>query len=179
MVSKARVKVVRGELLWVNKSSKVPRWLPSGKSKGPNSAMRGGLVYEAQFVKYIAAKYGEELIEHGPWFSYADDFGQGWCQPDFLVYPDKSRPLIIGECKRTAKAQAVEKLQGLYYPVVLKWLGGLPNVDDMLINGVRLVQVCKFVKPDFDGLVVSDLAEAFDKSSPDMLTLCFPKIPKV
>jgi hypothetical protein len=180
MVSRIKGKTIRGKLQWAQHHFDNPRWLPSPKGKGARSQLiRSGITYETQFVRYIAAKYGEEFVEHGPWFSYADDFGKGWCQPDFLVYSDGSRPLVIGECKRTAKVAAIEKLEKLYAPVVLKWINSLADNYIDLSQGVKLLQVCKYIGRDFDEPTVGELDEVFDLDTPDTVTICFPKIPKV
>lgn len=97
----------RAELL-----SERPSVIPVGRPRGSKAA---GLRYEHAFGAALPQ------LKHGPWFSFQDNAGFGYCQPDFLL--ERANSVVLFECKLSLVAEAFEQLFGLYKPVVERALG--------------------------------------------------------
>lgn len=79
----------------------------------PRGARAAGLRYERLFAK----QFPQAL--HGPWFSYEDKSGFGYCQPD-LILSLLPKCLVVFEVKYTLTDDAFFQLRDLYLPVVKK-----------------------------------------------------------
>lgn len=54
----------------------------------------------------------------GPWFYYKDEKHSGYCQPDFLYFPNKTKTIVIVEAKLTWTPVVENELRELYSPVL-------------------------------------------------------------
>jgi hypothetical protein len=93
--------------------------IPPGVLPKPESAAgKLGLTYQRRVGKalsLVAAKIGASLTTE-PWFRFQDNLGLGQIVPDF-VFETGDLTLII-EVKFTFVPEGLEKLHGLYLPVV-------------------------------------------------------------
>ncbi len=80
--------------------------------------MAQGKAYERRVGKELEALFpgGCDSFLAGPWFYFLDETGIHYCQPDFIIL--LARRLIVIECKLSYVADAKEKLETLYAPVV-------------------------------------------------------------
>jgi hypothetical protein len=85
--------------------------------------------------------HGEIIL--GQWFSFQDENGHGYCQPDILIVT--STLVFILECKLTFTLWAWPQLRELYKPVVEKTFER-PSI---------LVQVCRNLHYVPDGMIDS------------------------
>lgn len=102
--------------------------------------------------------YGE--IKLGQWFSFHDQNGHGYCQPDILIIT--SSLIYILECKLTYTDWAWGQLRDLYKPIVER-VFERPGI---------LIQVCKHIyekKPD----MIEDITALIDKPQDGLLTWHF------
>lgn len=109
-----------------------------GKPKPTNAAAKLGLTYERRVERELKSHVtrGNLLdMEHTPWFTFYDDFGNNNCSPDFLLLLDAG--LVVVEVKLTWVPHALPKLTDLYCPVVSLALH-LP---------VRPLVICKHLTP--------------------------------
>ena len=90
--------------------------------------------------------YGE--LHLGQWFSFWDDNGHGYCQPDILIV--RSDLVFILECKLSYTNFAWEQLAKLYQPVV----------ELTFERPAVLVQVCKNLRLEPENLI--ELPELMD-----------------
>lgn len=98
---------VRG-LLWARLATREAFPPP----KGLKGTKQQGIAFQWAVGKAVPA-----LIP-GPWFHYADAYGEHFCQPDWLL--PCAEGLVILECKRTDTLSAREQLRQLYFPVLAK-----------------------------------------------------------
>lgn len=132
-----------------------PSFIPA-PSKRTRGSKAEGLAYEGKIARYLAALYGGRAL-HNPWFRFVDAIGEGWCSPDVLVLPKGDEPGVLFECKLTAVANVVEKIDGLYLPVVR---AAFPEV-----KGWRAVQVCKNLRRGFEGYLINSAKSAVDPNA--------------
>lgn len=89
--------------------------------KPTSPAGLAGLRYERrvdrQLRKHIVEKRFSK-IEHNPWFTYSDQFGSGFCCPDFILWSPGGNFVVVAEVKLTWIGAAILKLRDLYLPVV-------------------------------------------------------------
>lgn len=87
---------------------------------------RSGLSYEKKFVKALReGTTGRKewlAIEHNPWFSYKTLNSVKICCPDAIAFDLENQFAIVIEVKQTFVPNAMEKLCGLYCPVVSRAL---------------------------------------------------------
>ena len=89
------------------------------KPKPSNAAAKLGLRYERRVGTELNLHVNRgrfEQLEHNPWFTFYDTFGQSNCSPDYLLWFE-GRVIII-EVKLTWVEVALAKLHELYCPVV-------------------------------------------------------------
>lgn len=128
-----------------------PAFLATANTKlKRDSANWAGINYENKFAANMQAIFGDKVI-HGPWIEYYDCRGRGVCQPDLVLLPTSSQPLVVFECKLSFTARkAANKMTNMYGPVTEYIWGTKP----------LLVQVCKFLKPSAKRtLIVKELDE--------------------
>jgi hypothetical protein len=98
---------------------------PLANFKGRTPKQREGLAYERKFVSalsdaLISAGTSFDLA-HNPWFVFEGKMGRAYCVPDLILSihdgPYKDRTFVI-EVKLTYTAEAIEKLENIYCPVV-------------------------------------------------------------
>lgn len=113
-------------------------------------------MYEYRVVKLLRALYGEDQVLHGPWIEYEDSRGKGWCQPDAIILPpSEDKPLVIIECKLTAKGAAEEKLKNIYCPVI-------ERIFQIPAERIKLVQVCKNLNKTFNGILLEEVEQIYN-----------------
>jgi len=121
-----------------------PSYLKLSTPKGSKAA---GVRYEKSVVAALKSRF--PLLLHGQWFSFADAFGPGICQPDIILRG--SQACVVLECKLTDRAEALEQIQ-LYLPIVTKAFG-LP------CRGMIIAKNLTRTTPL--GVVVGSLTDAF------------------
>ena len=73
-------------------------------------------------TKYLGLAFEKALSREfpnassGPWYQFRDLNGDGWCQPDLVLFGTKS--LLVIECKLTWTPEAESQLRDLYVPVL-------------------------------------------------------------
>jgi hypothetical protein len=97
------------------------RWCksPFGKQRAPKGSKGLGKAYERRVGKALEERY-PSAIRHGPWITFADAKGVGYCQPDYVVEIDAA---FVIECKLTFVWEAHTKLRELYVPLLSALLG--------------------------------------------------------
>lgn len=85
--------------------------------------------------------HGELLL--GQWFSFSDDNGPGFCQPDILLITPAL--IFILECKLSYTDWAWPQLRQLYKPIV----------ERVFERPAITIQVCKHLYADVPGLIES------------------------
>lgn len=114
----------------------------------PKSRLKGvkaeGVRFEKAVVLRLRSLFAREQVLHNPWYKYYDELGSGIGSPDVLVV--SSKWLLLGECKRTFRAEAFAKLQHFYLPLVAAvWPG----------RYYGLVQFCKHLSPEAKGIALT------------------------
>lgn len=87
--------------------------------KPSNAAAAIGLQFERRIKRelvYHAAMGRLGVIEHNPWFVFADSRGSSQCCPDFLIWTPAH--IVVVEVKLTWVPEALEKLTKLYCPII-------------------------------------------------------------
>ena len=126
-----------------------PGFISSPRIKG---IQRAGLIYENRIANYMKALYGDKVL-HGQWYHFEDRRGLGWCQPDIIILPNRSRKFILViECKLKATRKSWVQLNYLYRPI-LEIL--YPQVE------IRLVQVVKNLNKNLKLDLIDTLDEVF------------------
>jgi hypothetical protein len=87
-----------------------PKYTP----KASSAMAKLGLSYERKIVRDLMRSVW--LVEHNPWFEFQDELGVSTCCPDIILTADSK--IIVIEVKLTWVPEAIEKLRGLYCPVV-------------------------------------------------------------
>lgn len=78
----------------------------------PRGKKGAGLRYERELAKSLPGAI------HGQWFHFVDRAGEGWCQPDIMLW--NSAGLIILESKYTWTQAGHKQIELLYKPVVAR-----------------------------------------------------------
>ena len=142
--------IIRG-LRWAKALDGRPNFLTSPKIRG---IQRAGLIYENRIANYLQAIYGKDVI-HGQWYSFEDRRGLGWCQPDFIILPNRNRKyILVIECKLKATKKAWVQLNYLYRPIMERLY---PQVD------IRLVQVVKNLNKDLKLQMLDNVDDMFSQ----------------
>lgn len=88
--------------------------------KASNDAAKQGLRYErrvrTQLLRHVANGHFDKL-EHNPWFTFSDVFGDSSCCPDFLLWRPEGG-IVIVDAKLTWVPHALSKIVELYMPVI-------------------------------------------------------------
>lgn len=139
-------RVVKG-LISAELLSERPKCIPRGRARGAKAA---GLRYQRAFGKAI----GRSALD-GPWFSFRDREGHGYCQPDFVI--NLPSVAVVLECKYTWTPEAFAQIELLYLPV-LELALGKPTFGFQVCK--RLVpqahSACKVVGMLGNGLVLAN-----------------------
>ena len=87
---------------------------------------RNGLSYEKKFFRCLReATCGRKewlAVEHNPWFAYRTLGAEKVCCPDMIAFDFEEQFAVVIEVKKTFVPNAMEKLKGLYCPVVSRAL---------------------------------------------------------
>ena len=143
-----RRNIIRG-LRWAKALDERPGFISSPRIKG---IQRAGLIYEKRIANYMKALYGDKVL-HGQWYHFEDRRGLGWCQPDIIILPNRSRKFILViECKLKATRKAWVQLNYLYRPILERLY---PQVE------IRLVQVVKNLNKNLKLDLIDTLDEVF------------------
>ena len=143
-----RRNIIRG-LRWAKALDERPGFISSPRIKG---IQRAGLIYENRIANYMKALYGDKVL-HGQWYHFEDKRGLGWCQPDIIILPNRSRKfLLVIECKLKATKKAWVQLNYLYLPILERLY---PQVE------IRLVQVVKNLNKNLKLDLIDTLDEVF------------------
>ena len=143
-----RRNIIRG-LRWAKALDERPGFISSPRIKG---IQRAGLIYENRIANYMKALYGDKVL-HGQWYHFEDKRGLGWCQPDIIILPNRSRKFILViECKLKATRKAWVQLNYLYRPILERLY---PQVE------IRLVQVVKNLNKNLKLDLIDTLDEVF------------------
>ena len=143
-----RRNIIRG-LRWAKALDERPGFISSPRIKG---IQRAGLIYENRIANYMKALYGDKAL-HGQWYHFEDRRGLGWCQPDIIILPNRSRKFILViECKLKATRKAWVQLNYLYRPILERLY---PQVE------IRLVQVVKNLNKNLKLDLIDTLDEVF------------------
>lgn len=112
--------------------------------KPSNEAARAGIAYEKKVLNQLNSTVQDlrdVKIYPQTWFRFCDDNGRGQAVPDCLiVFRDEF--IILIEIKLKFVPEAIEKLEGLYKPVVEMALG-LP---------AHPLVICKYLTPEAEHL---------------------------
>src|SRR5258706_3509947 len=122
----SRGRIIRG-LTYAARCAR-PDSIPHGRPRGAKAV---GLRYEKALAKALPPGF-----EHGPWFTFKDINGFGYCQPDFLL--NLHNLAVILECKYTWTPVAWGQMELLYVPVLQRALG----------KQVIGIQLCKRLVPE-------------------------------
>ena len=145
-----RRNIIRG-LRWAKALDGRPNFLNSPKIKG---IQRAGLIYENRIANYLQAMYGKDVI-HGQWYSFEDRRGLGWCQPDIIILPSRTRKyILVIECKLKATKKAWVQLNYLYRPILERLY---PQVD------IRLLQVVKNLNKNLELQMIDKVEDMFSR----------------
>ena len=143
-----RRNIIRG-LRWAKALDERPGFISSPRIKG---IQRAGLIYENRIANYMKALYGDKVL-HGQWYHFEDRRGLGWCRPDIIILPNRSRKFILViECKLKATRKAWVQLNYLYRPILERLY---PQVE------IRLVQVVKNLNKNLKLDLIDTLDEVF------------------
>ena len=143
-----RRNIIRG-LRWAKALDERPGFISSPRIKG---IQRAGLIYENRIANYMKDLYGDKVL-HGQWYHFEDKRGLGWCQPDIIILPNRSRKfLLVIECKLKATKKAWVQLNYLYRPILERLY---PQVE------IRLVQVVKNLNKNLKLDLIDTLDEVF------------------
>lgn len=127
-----------------------PSSIPVGRPRGAKAA---GIRYERALAKALPSGF-----EHGPWFTFRDINGSGYCQPDFLLVLNNLA--VILECKYSWTMAAWGQMELLYVPV-LKLALQRPVIGIQLCK--RLIPEasagCKIVSNLGNGMIVANSGE--------------------
>lgn len=150
-------RLVCGQLQWASSCPK-PRFSPEGR---PSLAKRAGLSFERKVIATIG------IGNHGDWFSYTDDNGLGYCQPDlwWRELPQGGKPgrIVVVEVKLTWTPAGGNAMRHLYAPI-------LEHIYHLPVVGVLL---CKNLTPASPrGLIHGDLRSALAATAPQTPTIC-------
>lgn len=105
-------RIIRG-LISAEMLDERPKCIPHGRPRGAKAA---GLRYQRAFGRAI----GRSAMD-GPWFSFRDSGGTGFCQPDFVI--NLPSVVVVLECKYTWTPEAFAQIELLYVPVLKLALG--------------------------------------------------------
>ena len=143
-----RRNIIRG-LRWAKALDERPGFISSPRIRG---IQRAGLIYENRIANYMKALYGDKVL-HGQWYHFEDKRGLGWCHPDIIILPNRSRKfLLVIECKLKATKKAWVQLNYLYRPILERLY---PQVE------IRLVQVVKNLNKNLKLDLIDTLDEVF------------------
>lgn len=116
---------------------------PKPRLKGSKAE---GKRFEKAVVLRLRGLFASAQVLHNPWYRYYDELGSGLGSPDVIVVT--ASWLLLGECKRTFRPEAFEKLQHFYLPLVAAvWPGR---------EFYGMIQFCKYLAPTAAGLVRTD-----------------------
>lgn len=136
-----------------------PPFIPHAKNY--RGSRRAGIIYEHAVAAHLLTLYGEDLVQHGPWFQYTDRRGDGWCSPDFIIDLGEGAPLVIADATLTVKAAKERKLRHIYLPVLAAvW----PDRD------IKLLQIAKNLRRDWDDVLVDSVEELIEAQGLDFAT---------
>lgn len=122
--------------------------------KKMSQVQREGLKFETDVALMLSKYFNEEVTKHGAWIEYEDDTGIRYAQPDVLIELDNY--IWVIECKRTARLKAEKQLRELYVPLV----------EHIVAKPIRLLQVCKYLKPSFyndDHVILTDIHDVLQE----------------
>lgn len=136
----APAKIVRGPLAFAERCSPVFKKVRTGKL---TPAQANGIRYENQVHKALETlaktiRGTSVTYERNPWFRYGDENGRSSCSPDGILWLDQYVALVV-EHKYTFPPVAIDKMKGLYLPVVARALA--PGVIHGLV-------ICKTLTPE-------------------------------
>jgi len=118
-----------------------------GKPRRGRGVRAAGLRYEERVGKELARRKLD--FARGPWIEFRDVNGKGFAQPDFVVYADSSRWIVL-EAKLSQTPAAFEQLFSLYIPLLTQLHPEIELVP---------VQVCKNLRKR-DPKMIEDLRDA-------------------
>ncbi len=87
-----------------------PTCIPVGRLRGTKAK---GIAFEREVYAALPRS-----AKHGPWYSFFDANGPGYCQPDIIVVGKEQ--IAVFEVKLSNIEEAIKQLSNLYLPVVSK-----------------------------------------------------------
>ena len=154
-----RRKRIITDLRWARRSS---RQKGHRKISKCTRAQREGIRFEARLMKALRKLPFDEFYV-GPWYTFEDANGVGFCQPDAVAITADGRPLVI-EVKLTQTQRAVREIETLYAPLVEAIYGEAPRLCVAFRNwayhgsqfGVRLDACSDLILPDSEQMTLVD-----------------------
>lgn len=133
----APTKIIRGPLAFAERCDPVFKKVRTSRL---SPAQANGIRYENKVHKALEtlARGTSMTYERNPWFRYGDENGRSSCSPDGILWLDQHTALTI-EVKYTFPASALDKMKGLYLPVVATALR--PKT-------IRGLIICKTLTPE-------------------------------
>jgi len=86
------------------------------------AAQKRGVAYEKKVSHRLTELYGLNYIP-GVWFVYCEGGKLKYCQIDGLLVFNKTKDLVLVECKYSHTQEAFWQCENLYVPVLRAWLG--------------------------------------------------------
>jgi len=111
--------------------------LPFRPVQARGAAQKRGVNYEKKVSHRLIELYALEYIP-SVWFVYGESGRTRYCQVDGLLILNKTRDLILVECKYSHTPDAYWQCENLYLPVLRAWLGNA--------NEYWSISVCEIVK---------------------------------